>query len=406
LLGILAPLSAQEAPLLPLQEAVTLALANNDELKTLVYEKEISANNVNPALAGKRPSIDFSGSLYYGYADGRAQTAGLGEPGQPNPPIELSGVKHGVSFGPEASWVVFDGGRGNNILESLRLLDQATALRIEAAREGVVAQVTNLYLRASQLAVQLDLDAANLDLTQERLARTERDERYGTSNSLRRLQARVDLSTDSITYRNTALALANAKRDLNLVMGREATVAFAVQRPRHPRPRPLNVDSLQTELLAHNENLAQARQRIAQTETEVKSVDLSNAVTVQAYVRGSYVNTTDNSNFLQENRNFGPEAGFRINKNIYDGGRRRIEAQNARIRVEQSLHEVEAIRRELLTRLRQAVADYDNNRAQLAAAIGNLPTFELNYEKTLTDFRLGQVDGTAVRTAQTNLAAA
>ncbi|MEO0733350.1 MAG: TolC family protein, partial [Bacteroidota bacterium] len=386
LFGIGAPLSAQE---LPLQEAITIALANNDDLKSLQYEREISQNSIDPVMAGKRPRIDFSGTLYYGYADGKSQTVNL-SPGNENPPIELNGVRHGVSVGPEASWVVFDGGRGNNILESLRLLDKATALRIAAAREGVVAQVTNAYLQAAQLRTQLALDADNLDLTQERLARAQRDERYGTSTSLRRLQAEVDLNTDSVTYRNTLLQLDNAKRRLNLLLGRAANTSFEVEQVRHPRPRPLPFDSLREELLLHNEDLALASQRIAQSANEVQTAQLSNALSVQAYARTSYVNTTDNSNFLQENRNFGPEAGFRVSRTIYDGGRRKLDVQNARIRVEQNQHERAATERELLNLLTQALAEYDNARAQLAAEGKNLPTFELNYEKTLTDFRLGQ----------------
>ncbi|MEM9836199.1 MAG: TolC family protein [Bacteroidota bacterium] len=392
-------------PLLTLSDAVTQALANNDDLKTLRYDKEYSQNSIDPAKAGKRPTVDFSGNLYYGYADGRAQTAGLGGP-EESPPIELSGVRHGLSAQVEAAWVVFDGGKGNNILEGLRLIDEATAIQLTATREQVVAQVTNTYLRVAQLYEQLALEERNIGLTQARLERVARAEELGTSSSLRRLQVEVDLRSDSIAYQNTLLEVQNAKRSLNLLIGQAVDIDFVTASLPDADPVALDLAALQADLLANNENLAQARHRIKQSSNEIKRIDLGSTFNVQAYARNSYLNTTDNSNFLQENRNFGPEIGVRISRNIFDGGARKVDAQNAQIRLEQSRHQLEATQRTLLNQLRQAYATYDNNRLQLATERTNLATFQTNYDKTLEDYRLGQTDGLTVRTAQNNLNAA
>ncbi len=53
--------------------------------------------------------------------------------------------------------------------------------------------VTVAYLSAVSLRRQLELAIANIALSRDRLERTERDARYGTADSLRALQARVDL---------------------------------------------------------------------------------------------------------------------------------------------------------------------------------------------------------------------
>lgn len=400
-------IQAQTSDLLTLDEAITTALAENRDLKVLGYDREISRNSIDPALAGIGPRIEVQGNAYFGYGDTRVTTINLGPPtGEDPEPLALDGIRHGLLVQPEANWLVYDGGAGQLRLEQLRLVDQATALQIDAVREQTVAAVTNTYLGAAQLSQQLTLAAENIDLSNERLARTERDARYGTANSLRRLQAQVDLNTDSAAYRNLDLQFGNAKRRLNLLLARDPETPFTLEPARPLTEFVLIYDSLRTDLLANNENLAQAQMRITQSE---RALELSNTVfkpNVQLYGNLNYLNTTDNANFLQENRNFGAEAGVRVSYLLYDGGARRIEAQNAKLRTERNRANRSELEAELLTLLRQAYASYRNALEQLTTEKVNLPTFQLNYDKTLADYRLGQVDATTLRTAQVNLNAA
>ena len=397
-------LNAQD--LLPLQAAVDLALAENPELRVLGYDRQISQNNIDPAMVGKRPTVTASGRAYVGYADARVQTINLAPGGGESEPIDLNGVQHGVSASPEVSWLVFDGGRSDALLDQLRLVDRSTALQIEATREWVVAQTTLHYLRVGQLQRQLELDAENIELTAERLARTARDEQYGIANSLRRLNAQVDLNNDSLAYRSTLLDLENARRDLNRTLGRDPETPLRTVPPGDFAPTDLRYEDLRQLLDANNEQLELARQRIALSQNQLVQTENANPFTVQLYANATGLSTVDNANFLQENRNFGAQAGIRFSKTLWDGGKNKIDQENARLRIERDQRDLDQTRLDLETQLRQAYATYQNALDQLALQRTNLPTFERNYEKTLADFRLGQVDGTAVRTAQTNLTAA
>jgi outer membrane protein TolC len=402
-----AGLSAQSvSPTLSLQEAVTIALADNPRLKTLGFDRELSRNNVNPAVAGIGPQIVLQGQALIGYGDTRVETVNLGPPGSENAPLELSGIRHGIIFQPEANWLVYDGGAGKARLEQLRLADEATALAITNAQEQTVAGVTRTYLAVARLQTQLALATENIDLSNERLARATRDESYGQSNSLRSLQARVDLNTDSAAYRNLTLEVANLQRALNQQLGRDPETPLSLDLPPNPRPRPLPYDSLQTELLANNENLAQARQRITVSEQGLTLANTAWKPNVQLYANVNYLNQSDDANFLLQNRNFGSEAGARVSYTLFDGGLRTVKKQNARIELEQSRTDRKNTELELITLLRQAHATYDNGRAQLIFEQSNLPVFERNYEQTRADYRTGQADATALRTAQLNLDAA
>ncbi len=395
-----ATLSGQDTLRLP--AAVDLALASNPDLHILSYDRRITTNNLDPAVAGIGPRIDLTAQALYGYGDARVETINLGPPGSENPPLELNGVRRGVVVQPEASWLIYDGGAGRTRLEQLRLTDAGTALRIENVREQTVAAVTNTYLTAASLGRQLELAAENIALSQDRLDRTARDERYGTSSSLRRLQAEVDLSSDSVAYRNLLLQVANLKRSLNQLMGRDPETPFALMTALPVSPT-LDYASLETQLLANNEDLAQARNRVAQADLGVSLADLAWQPTVQLYANATYYNQTDNANFLLKNRTYGTEAGARVSYSLYDGGLRNIDKQNARLRVEQRRADASATVLELKTLLQQAYANYRNALLQLEVARNNLPVFQLNYDKTVADFCLGQVDATVLRAAQVNL---
>ncbi|MEM8585566.1 MAG: TolC family protein, partial [Bacteroidota bacterium] len=127
---------------------------------------------------------------------------------------------------------------------------------------------------------------------------------------------------------------------------------------------------------------------------------------VSLYANANYLNQQDDANFLLENRNFGAEAGVRFSYNLFDGGARQTQLQNARLRVEQANKQLAQTELQLVTRLRQAYANYENNLYLLETEQRNLPTFQLNFDKTQEDYRLGQVDATQLRTAQLNLNAA
>ncbi|MEO0789602.1 MAG: TolC family protein [Bacteroidota bacterium] len=396
--------SAGQTPL-SLPDAVTIALANNPELAVLGYDKQISENNIDPALVGLQPRIDIQSQLLLGYGDTRTETVNLGPPGSENPPIELNGLRRGIIIQPEASWLVLDGGQAKARLEQLRLVDQATADRLTLARDETTVAVIRTYLAASSLADQLQLASDNIDLSNDRLSRIERAGEYGTANSLARLQSQVDLRTDSVAFQQLNLQLANIKRDLNFLLGRDPETEFSLV-PLSSSMEVLSYNDLEADLRKSNSGLAAARTRILLQENELDQALRAGRPVLSLYANANYLNQQDDANFLLENRNFGAEAGLRFSYNIFDAGARQTQQQNARIQVAQAAKRYEQTELQLVTRLRQAYASYENSLFLLETERRNLPTFQLNFDKTQEDYRLGQVDATQLRNAQVNLNAA
>jgi outer membrane protein TolC len=95
-----------------------------------------------------------------------------------------------------------------------------------------------------------------------------------------------------------------------------------------------------------------------------------------------------------------------LNYSLFTGGRRKIQQQNAQLSREEQEMSLENRQLTLEKELRNAYAQYVNNREQLRIERSNLPTFERNYEKISEDLKLGLVTASDVRTAQLNLVAA
>ena len=399
-----AQVTTSSGPVLTLNDAISLALANNPELAVLAYDRQISRNNVAPVVAGIGPRVEVRGSTFAGYGDSRVVTIPLGPPSAEGAgPLELSGENYGFTIQPEANWLVYDGGRGKARLEQLRLLDEDQALAIESTREATVAQVSEVYLQAVSLSRQIALAEANIDFTLDRIARITRSQSLGQGNTLAVLSERANLSTDSVGLRSLGLALANVKRTLNLLMGRDSETGFTIKSPVLPKGAALSYDSLQALMLADNEDLRRARNRLkisAQGERLQRSSYLPN---VQLYVNGTYLDQIDNASFLLENRLLAAQGGARLSYTIFDGGLRDIERQNARLSSAQAKQGQEAQRLALETQLRQAYAKRASLAAQVRYLRQTLPTAELAFAQAERELTLGQATGTQVREAQLRL---
>ena len=402
-----APARAQTPPTLPLAEATALALAQNPDLRALGYDREISRNNVNPAVAGRGWRVAVEAQAFGGYGDFAGETVPFGPPeAVGDPELALDGERYGLSVRPEATWLVFDGGRSAARLEQLRLIDAATAVGIEATREATVAGLTDAYLGGVALARELDLAAENIDLTRARLERSARDEALGASTALRTLRLRANLAADSSAYRAVALELANVKRALNQVMGRDPEIDFALERPDLSGGRAMRYDSLYADLFADNEALRAARAEVQVAERAEALVGSAFLPTVQLYGNAGYVDQVDRANFLQESRIIGAEAGLRASYTLFDGGVRAVERQNAALATARERAEVDAERSGLERDLRQAYARRTDLLGRLRRARSTLAVFERAYRETADAAALGQATDTEVREAQLALLAA
>ncbi len=395
---------------LTLEEAISQALENNYDIRLEQYRVERSENNVSRALSGQMPTINLSGSYEWGYANTEIQTlpmgGGAGEASAgDNPPMELEGTANTFSVQPQLNVPIFQGFKGKYRYKQLENAQRMSKLQRDGVIEQALVSTVSAYLEAARLQAQLEINQENIALSYDRWQRVEEDAKFGVANSIRRLQAEVDLKTDSANYRNTVLAYENSLRNLNVVLVRPLDDRYSVQEELLLSEQ-LDYEALLGDMKANNTQLKLSRRGIDNALYEEKIAQGDYLPTVQGYANYSYLNSEDEANFLQSNVAYGPNVGVTLSYSIFSGGARKIQQQNAQLSREEQEMTLESRRFTLEKELRNAYAQYINNQQQLRIEQSNLATFEQNYQKMQEDFKLGLITASDVRTAQLNLTAA
>ncbi|MEL7120527.1 MAG: TolC family protein [Bacteroidota bacterium] len=387
--------------LLSLEEAISIAVENNHQILIKRIDAEMSANNVNPALVGKRPMINLNASYELGFSDTRTEILPLG-PSDAGAPINLDGISNDIIIAPELSLLLFDGKASTYRLEQLATISELSQLELRSTIEQTLLEVSLLYLDIARQKSLREIQLENIDLTGARIERIKTDERYGTASSLQELQVEIDLRNDSINLRKLDLAIANSKRQLNFLLGRDANQAFEVTTNFEYNGR-MDLKNLETSLLQQSALIQLSQRNINVAENEYDIAKAGFKPVVNGYANLSFAYLQDDANFLQSNRTFGPNVGVRVRYPIADGGARKLKLNNAQLDIQKSKLEEERTKENLLTQLRNDFFEYQTALKELEIEQRNEPTFVKNLQQIEDSFRLGTATNLDVRTAQLNL---
>ena len=401
--GVCIPACGQQ--LLTLSNAVAQALENNLDIQIESFESQKAHNNVSRAISGQMPqvAIDMSGEV--GYSNAETEVLGFGPGDAAQPPLSLDGTAYSLTAKPQLSIPLFNGFRGRYTYKKLEMASEMATLQMEDVTEGIVQQTVEAYLQAARLQEKLLIDRENIRISTDRLARTTANTVLGKGTTLNRLQAEVSLKTDSSTYMHTALQYATAKRSLCRIIGSAPNIDFEVEQEVTLSEK-LNYDTLGQRMQTQNTLILLTEKNTIQAQYDIMLSRASRMPNLQAYANYSYLRTKDEANFLQRSTVYGPNTGVRLNIPIFTGGEQKISQQNAKISRQQADVRLNDTKTRLETDLANTFGQYENSLSQWRIAQSNLPTYQANYDKATSDFALGQVTATELRTAQLDLAEA
>ena len=386
--------------LLPLERAIARALESNYSIKLQKMDLEKSENNVSRAVAGQRATVTLSANYEYGYEDATNQTAPIGE--GPNPPISLDGTRQAFTLQNRMSVPIFTGFRGKYTYVQLENNAKLSQVQLNAVVEQVVSLTVRSYLEVARLQRVLEIDKEIITNSLDRLGRIEAQEEFGASNALEKLQAEVDLKTDSANYRTHALHYQNAKRNLNKILVQPADYDYLVDEGVQIIDQ-LRLDELRADLYKHNTDLQLSNLNIDRSTFQQEITRSSLFPSLNFYAQMQYSDINNNAGFLQSTETLGPSAGVQFSWTLFSGGKRKIEQQNARIDVQRSRTQQMDLKQQLDINLNNAFASYQDLKNQLKVERYGLQTFEDNYLKIRDNYDLGLVNATDLRQAQINL---
>ena len=244
-----------------------------------------------------------------------------------------------------------------------------------------------------------------LEISKKRLERAKYSFDYGQSTKLDVLNAEVDVNNDSINYIDINRQLKNAKRDLNVVLGRNVNTPVNVD-TNVLYDIKINLDDILNHATSKNANLLQSKKNIELSKLDVKinkSGWMPNVSLTSSYAWSR--NTGDATNAFSpiSNTQTGLSAGLNLSWDLFDGGRTKTNVKNAKIALETQEIRKEQLQEQLERDVNNAWETYQNSLFALKAQEQNVLTNKLNFERSNERYKLGQISSIDFRQAQINL---
>jgi len=380
---------------LSLQEAITVALQNNYDIKISKNQIDIAKNNANIGNAGMLPNLTGS-YTNSGSIQNTTQTPATG------PDRVITGAKStNNSYGADLNWTIFDGFSMFANYDRLKELQKQGELNSRLTILNTVADVITAYydiVRQQQLVIAAD-SAMDVSVLRTNIAKTKLQ--LGRGSKLDVLTAQVDYNTDTSNYLQTKNALQVAKVRLNQLMVRDISTAFSVDNS-------IDVDkgilfSKMAEMAEQqNPNVQNAfiNQRIASL--NLKSIRGARYPSISLNSGYSRANSTSPTGFNQKFAANGFTYGVTASINLFNGFLQRQQERNAKIEIDNSTLTLNKTKLDVNSQLLTAYQNYSTYLDLIKLEQRNVDIAKENLDITLAKYRLGSIAPLELREAQRN----
>ena len=379
------------------EEAIQLTLENNYGVKIANNNVELAENNKSVLNSGYLPTLTGNAGATYNKDDISAEFSN-GES------TSLNGAESSrYNAGLNLNYTLFDGlGR---YYDFKRLKEEYNLSELQAREtiENTILQLLTVYYDVARRAENLKSLEETLEISYDRLVRSEYQFEYGQNTKLDVLNAQVDINNDSINVITSKQNVINSKRDLNVVTGNSVKREFAVDTSVTFLMQ-LNKEELLEKVLNNNITLIQNEKNIAINDFTVKANKSGYLPTVG--LTGTYGWNENNNNaasFVAVSTNTGLSAGVNLSWNLFDGGTTITRVKNAKINLENLKLQKEQLRLDVERNFNNAWDDYQNRLKIYRVQEENIRTAKNNFNRTQEKFKLGQVTSIEFRQAQLNL---
>lgn len=393
LISIPSIVAAQET--LTLEEAISMALKQNYDIRLVKNDILVAENNATVANAGMLPQVTGDASSSAAIQN-TTQTLLSGET------RSLKGAKNtSMAYGANLNWTIFDGFQMFARYDQLKELQKLGEANLQQAILATVFNVVSAYFDLVQQKQQLTALRTALDLSRYRLEMAENRFQIGRASKLEVLASKVDMNTDTTNLMRQSVLFGNTKIRLNEILARDVNTLFditdSIDIENH-----LQYDHLMNLALQHNPDLQAAliNRRIAQLNLkEVKGQRYPTINVSSAYTRSR---TTAELGFATKNQGNGFSYGVTASLNIFNGFLQKRNEKNAELNIENTSINLEKTNQALLSQLSSAYQTYLVNLELVKREDGNQQIAKQNMDITLEKYKLGSITPLEFREAQRN----
>ena len=380
------------------QEAVSLTLENNLGIQVSTNQRQVDANNAGMLNSGYLPTVTAAG----GGSIDRQNTEGQLANGDTRTAEGAETRRYNASL--SVNYLLFDGlGRWYDY-KSFQERSQQSELEVRQTIEVTLLQLFSVYYEVARIEENVANLRQALTISRDRLQRARYQFEFGQNTKLDVLNAEVDINTDSVNLLVAEQNLRNTKRDLNLILNRELSLAFRPDTTVKFLPE-LKMEDFMAQAKTNNVRMLLAEKDILISEYNWKASRSSFLPTIGLTGTYGWNELSNNSPlaFLLQNTSNGVTGSVNLTWNLFDGGRSITSVKNARIGFENRQLLKQQTLLEVDRDLQNAWGNYQNTLFVLEVQDKNLQTNRNNFERSQERYQLGQITSIEFRQAQVNL---
>ncbi len=399
---------AQEmAPVeLSLDQAIQYAIENTFSIKIADENLQIARNNNIPGIAGASPTVDINFNVNNGYTNLNQPASFL---------LVLQQINTSLSPGASLNWLIYDGGRVKITKERLDELVRGGEVDLRIAMENAIEIAILTYYQALLRKEQITVLGDVLELSRDRIEYEEVKREFGQASTFDILQTRDAYLNDSLTYIAEQTNYANAIHDLNLAMGQENMAQDYIlvdsligQLPDY------ELATLRQAMAANNNRLAnlQVDRELAYLDTRLAeserlpqvnlglggSYNFSNTL----WGTGTFASGEDRDLGGVQNKTINGFLNLSASYRLFDGGVRRVNIENAKVRELNAQYNIEQARLELDNQLLNTYTRFLNQKEQVEVTTDLMDNASQNLSIADERFRGGLINSFDYRVIQLN----
>lgn len=383
--------------LLTKHDALRIVMENNFDVILSEEDLKIAETNTSIFNSGYLPTLSGNAGISYNIDN-------LNVERQDGSVIETTNAKSDShNAGLNLNYVLFNGfSRKYDMERNKELLNQGQ-LNMRATLEATILTLFQSYYGVARSQHNVQNLQETLVISKERLRRMQYGYEYGRNTRLDVSNAQVDVNTDSINLLNAKQNLANSKRDLNFILGQPANTLVEVDTTIQFNGI-VDKETLHSGMQNESVQILIAQSNIAASKSATKVSQSGYYPTLS--LNGSYSYRRGNNNdasFTAANTSSGFSYGASLSWNLFDGGSTRTNEQVAKINESISQIGLERTKSQLEVDFENAWGDYQNKLFVVQAQEANVQTNRQNFQRTVEQYKLGQLTSVDFRTAQRNL---
>ena len=370
---------------LSLQDAINVALQNNYQLQIVNLQVAQNKINNNWGQAGRYPTISMSLAQGNSFSD---------QSQNPTSFIQALLISNSIQGGMDVNWTLFNGFSVKANKDRLAQLEEQSAGNAAIVVENTLQAVILAYYNVQIQSDKLDLLYETLALSKDRYNYNKIKSELGTAVSTDVMQFQNQVLIDSSNTMLQEIALNNARRNLNIIMGADADARYDLADDLFENFPGYELAELRQKMESNNQNL---KNQYINAEIFRQDVKLAKAsmYPVISFNTGASMNTSSYriAEFpAQSGTNINYYGNFSLSFNLFNGGKVKRAIQNANIQTKINELQVGELKQTLNRDLIQAHELYEMRRKIYSLNQEAVQVAKLNLISAKEKYELGVIN--------------